>query len=107
MSKSKGMDHHKEGLAASYHHVVVDELPGALSKLKDVEIPPSCTLDPGVVDKRFRGMAPGRLVPLLIVWLQQLESRVVHLEREREERPLAPSAPPRAPPGWFANWAPF
>ena len=97
-------------LGASYHHVVVDGWP-ALRKLKGLDVPQSCTFDPGVIDTRFRGMAPGRLVPLLVVWLQELERRVAHLEEEGEmarrttRRNMADE--PRPPPGWFANWAPW
>lgn len=102
-----------DALGASYH--VVDEWP-ALRRLKNLDVPASCTVDPGDIDKRFRGMAPGRLVPLLIVWLQELQRRVVHLEGELARhlttttttttggKAQAQSLPP---PGWFANWAPW
>lgn len=93
-----------DALGASYH--VVDEWP-ALRKLKDLEVPPSCTFDPGAVDKRFRGMAPGRLVPLLIVWLQELQRRVAHLEGQLSRHPTGEAQDPPPPPGWFANWAPW
>ena len=93
-----------EQLGASYH--VVDEWPG-LRNLKGLDVPRTCTFDPGLVDKRFSGMAPGRLVPLLIVWLQEMERRVSCLEEERASAPSPPKHSRRPPPGWFANWAPW
>ena len=86
-----------------YDHVV-DEWP-ALKRLRTVDVPPTLAIDPGVIDGRFRGMAPGRLVPLLVVWLQDLERRIAELEAQRSSKRQAP--PPPAPPSWYVNWSPW
>ena len=97
----------KHGELGASYHVVASEWP-AVERLKRLDVPNDCAIDPGDVDQRFRGMAPGRLVPLLIVWLQRLEARVAYLEEERATRSSTQQKrEPPPPPGWFGIWAPW
>lgn len=56
------------------------------------------------IDSRLAGRPVGRLVPLLVVWLQQLEERIAAAEAACR---APPPPPPPSPLGWYTGWAPF
>ena len=93
----------------SYHHVLGNgqQWP-AVGRLKAIEVPPSYAVDLGAIDARLEGMAPGRAVPLLIVWLQEMERRVAVLEASlAAASPPQPTQPPtgQAPRrSWYSGW---
>ena len=66
---------------------VVPEWPTPqLDALKTYNVTRTYAVHPGDIDPALQGKQVGRLVPLLMLWLQQLETRVGSLEQELQEK---------------------
>jgi len=89
---------------SSYHHVLGNGQWPAVGRLKTIEVPPSYEVDLGAIDARLEGMAPGRAVPLLIVWLQEMERRVAALEAALAAASPQPPTGQVAQRSWYSGW---